>query len=414
MRPLDRMKDQCQKGPNERYCFTARAPMMWVCGRASLPGRDGQGRLDPRPRRARRGPRAVRTAILVASALALWACSDSDPAPADTADTAESAETAAPAPPSPTSQAPSPPPDRGDGALESDTEPPAASTPPPDASEFGQPELIGAFDPEVVPGASGLATSEANPGARYLLDDRPGTGEVWVLREDGSLRGSIEVEGLDALDTESLSVAPCDGDSDTSCVYVGDVGDNLRSRENVRVYRFPEPDLTEGLPGRPVDADVATLTYPGEPEDVEAMLVDSEGVPHLVSKAPFDAERGTTGVTRLYTPGQFADGELREVGPLDLPPPQQPLLSLIVGDVVTGGSVGPDGRVLLRTYDHVLLGTPPRSGAPLESLADWDFEEVPTPMLPQAEAITWAADGCGYDLVSELIGDVWHVPCVTG
>ncbi len=374
--------------------------MMKAGARASLPGRDGQGRLAPGPPCPRGLSLLPLRCILVTVLALLAACASEESAPAPTP--------AAPAPtpaltptPSPTvSPAPSP-------TSEPDGD---ARTP---RGEFGEPELVGAFDAEVVPGASGLATSARDPGTRYLLDDRPGTSEVWVLREDGSLRGAIPVAGLDALDTESLSVAACGPDDDRSCVYVGDVGDNLRAREDVRIYRFPEPDLADGIPAAPVPADVAVLTYPEAPEDVEAMLVDDEGVPHLVSKAPFDADEGVTGTTRLYKAEGFADGELREVAELDLPPPQQPLLSVVVGDVVTGGAVGPDGRVLLRTYDHVLLATPPQADAPLASLADWDFEEVPTPMLPQAEAVTWAADGCGYDLVSEHIGDVWHVPCLT-
>ena len=374
--------------------------MIGLRGRGSLPGRDGQGHLGPRSARTRTGGLL---GLLLATAWLAASCSGAD-APAPTGD--------GDAPPTPTP---------GEPDLEPTPAPPATAAPPspapsptPTAEEFGEPELVGSFDAEIVPGASGLATSARNAGARYLLDDRPGTSEVWVLRRDGSLRGHITVAGLDAVDTESLSVAPCGPDDGRPCVYVGDVGDNLRSRDDVRIFRFPEPDLTDGLPEDPVSADVAVLTYPGDPEDVEAMLVDDAGVPHLVTKAPVDPETGETGPTRLYTAGGFADGELEEIGELDLPPPAEPLLSLVVGDVVTGGSVGPDGRVLLRTYDHVLLGTPPHPDAPIEELGRWTFEEVPTPFLPQPEAITWAEDGCGYDLVSERIGEVWHVPCLTG
>ncbi len=294
--------------------------------------------------------------------------------------------------------------------------PAAGPTPEQDAqaTAFGSPTLLGRFDASRVPGASGLAASARNPGWRYLLNDRPGTDAVWLLDGRARLHGPLRIAGLDAVDTESLEVAPCGPDDARSCLYIGDIGDNLRSREHVEVHRIVEPDLEGTLPTAPLPADVARLVYPDGPHDAEALLVDADGRPHLVTKATFDAERDETGPTRLYTASAFANGVLEEVGRLTLPAPRRRVLGPVVGDVVTGGSVAGDGRVLLRTYDHVVLLTPPGPDADLASLPGWDAEEVPGPLLPQAEAVAWDADGCGYALVSERIGDLWHVPCVRG
>jgi hypothetical protein len=274
---------------------------------------------------------------------------------------------------------------------------------------YDDPVRAGTFDAEAVPGASGLAASRRNPGLLYLLDDRPGTQEVWVLGTDGDLRGAVTVEGLDALDTESLAVGPCGPDEATPCVFVGDIGDNLRSRTDIVVHRFPEPDLTGELP-EAVAAEAARWTYPDGPHDAEALLVDEAGTVLIVTKAPFDPEAAVTGDARLYRAPAFADGVLEHLGVLPVPEPQEPLHSVLVGNVVTGGDYRA-GRVLLRTYDQVLEYVAP-DGAGLDMLAEWTVREVPGAFEPQSEAITWAADGCGYLTVSEMVGEIWFTPCL--
>lgn len=345
-------------------------------------------------------------ALLTAGAL-LAACSDApfptaSPPPVD----AERAAPASPAPPS----TPEP------------TAPPPTPTPSPTASPsaercadplgcYGQPERAGTFDADAVPGASGLAASQRAPGVFYLLDDRRGTSEVWAIARDGTMLGAITVAGLDAIDTESLAIGPCGPDEPDPCVYVGDIGDNLRSRERISVYRFAEPDVAQGIPDEPVAADVAHWSYPDGAHDAEALLVDEHATVFIVTKAPFDPDTATTGETRLYGADEFADGVLTDLGAVPVPEPAAPLHSLLVGNVVTGGSYR-DGRALLRTYDQVLEYVAPDADSDLATLAGWTVRALPSPLELQSEAITWAPDGCGYYTAGEMVGDLWFVPCV--
>lgn len=274
---------------------------------------------------------------------------------------------------------------------------------------YGQPEQIGAFDPAVLPEASGLAASRRNPGLLYLLDDRPGTSEVWVLGADATMLGAIEVDTLDAKDTEDLAVGPCGTDTAATCVYVGDIGDHQGARDGVLVHRFPEPDLSSEVPAS-VEADVVRLRYPQGWHDAETLLVDDDGVVFLVTKARVDRSSGVTGEHRLYRAPSFADSTLEDLGVVPVPEPSQPLHSAFVGNVVTGGDHR-DGRVALRTYDQVLEFVAPPGQGDLADFPDWPVREVPSAVEPQSEAITWAVDRCGYLTASEQVGAVWFVPC---
>ena len=330
--------------------------------------------------------RRVRIAVAVAAVVAaLAAC----------ADRGASSQAAGPSP-QPAGSAPAPSP--------STAAPAPSPAPQPTADDpwaFGDPVRLGAFDVGEVPEASGLAASRRTPGVLYLLDDARGSDSVLAVRRDGTTVGRIGIAGLDARDGEGLAVAACGPGDATWCLYVGDIGGNAFERDTVAVWRAAEPDLAGGAPAEPLPATAVALAYPDGPHDAEALLVDDDGSPFVVTKS-------AEAPPRLYAADGFGDQALADLGPVALPEPALPLASAVVGNVVTGGDVA-DGRVLLRTYDTVFaydLGE-----GSLRELPAAAAVEVPAPLEPQGEAVAWAADGCGYLTVSEGIGDIWWVPC---
>lgn len=311
-----------------------------------------------------------------------------------------------------------PVPDKAEAAvLAPETDPAAAPSPtgpaaPTPAGEppGGAPERVGGFDVAALPEASGLAASRRTPGILYAVDDGPGTTGVVVLAPDGTILGTLGIEGLLGIDTEGLAVGPCGPGTSASCLYVGDIGDNQGVREDVDVWRVEEPDLAAGVPMEPLPAAVARLRYPGGPVNSEALMVDEAGGPLLVSKADFDEDTATTGRTRLLGTPVFADATLVDLGEVPVPDPAIALAAGVVGNVVTAGDTGP-GRVLLRTYDAVLEYRSPDPAAPLSTFPTWPVTELAGPFLPQAEAVAYTADGCGWATISEGVGDLWVTAC---
>jgi hypothetical protein len=367
---IPHLDDVSRKGVNHSD-HTLRLP--------SLPRRDGQGR--------RRGPAS---ALVLALGL-LCACSGILPEPVDHAESSPPTHTAFPP----------------------RTRSVSEQAPP-------EPFVAGTFDLDVVDEASGLALSVRNRGTVYVLDDGPGSTGVQAVETATGTVTTVTVEGLDGRDTEGLAVGPCGGRASAdsrrarrpTCLFIGDIGNNQGAWPSVRVWRVREPDLPSGpasndRPELRVTGDVATYTYPGAPIDAEALLVDA-GRPYLITKERPDPDTGRAPRPRLLGARRFADGRLRDLGVLRLPEPQAGgLMGAVLGNVVTGAELA-GGRVVLRTYDHVLVYTPHTDGAPLRTLRRWRPREVATPQLRQGEGV--AMDACGIWLISEGVQSIWLVP----
>ena len=314
----------------------------------------------------------------------------------------------------------------GEGGMRStfntlrETPPPGAATPAPPSGGPTEPACggnpcrekpvrTGVFDHERIPEASGAAVSRRRGDLLWLVDDREGADALWAVETGGGIVATLTVTGMAAVNAEALASGPCAPGDDEPCLYVGDIGDNARGRRHVRVLRVREPDLGRGTPPA-ATPEVIELRYPDSAHDAEALLVDAAGVPYLVTKAPFDAASGRTGATHLFAAPGFRDGLLLDLGVVPLPEPDNPVVSLLYGNTVTGGDAAP-GRVLLRTYDQIVEFVAPAAGADLAGFPSWPHGRVTAPWQPQAEAVTYAADGCGYYSISEGAGDIWFVPC---
>lgn len=155
----------------------------------------------------------------------------------------------------------------------------------------------------------------------------------------------------ESLDNEALAPA---GDGR---VWVGDIGDNGRSRESVTVTRVPFGPGEETVAGEKFE-----LVYPDGPADAEALLAHpSTGRLYVVTKDPLG------GV--VYA----APDDLRSTAPNEL---------VAVGaapPLVTGGEFLPSGdRIALRNYGRVVVLSFPA----LETLASADL-----PPQQQGEAL---------------------------
>ena len=231
----------------------------------------------------------------------------------------------------------------------------------------------------------------------FVVDDRPGTGEIIAVGSDGSVKARFRVSGMSADNAEALSAGPC-GDRAGRCIYVGDIGDNNANRKHITVYRLSEPSRIPAS-ASPVAADAWNYTYPDGPHNAEAMIVDNDGSIIVITKSAPSRSTGTVPPHRIYR-GSPGGGELRFVSAFTPPNPSMRLQSLFTGTVVTDAAYS-GRRLLLLTYDEVIQYRAPVPNADPATFPSWPHDELPDPRMIQSEGITNDISGCGYEVTSE-------------
>ena len=225
------------------------------------------------------------------------------------------------------------------------------------------------LSPRVVE-SSGVAVSHAYPGVLWTHNDSGDRPYLYATDVRGTDRGALLVPGAQAIDWEDMAIGPCPVAfvvqprprvTATTCVFLGDTGDNLEIRPYVTVYAIPEPQPPEG-PGDTLGMTRAPaalrVRYPDGAHDVEAIYMSPRDTAlYLVSKG---SRRGSA--IRLYRVERSAwrlPDTSRTVAlatlvqTLDIRPNSE------AGRVVTGAAVRQDGRVVaLRTYGELYLFYP--------------------------------------------------------
>ena len=263
-------------------------------------------------------------------------------------------------------------------------EPAAAPKDASDCPAFGPPRRVGTAAAAELVEASGLVASRAHAGVLWTHNDSGDTARLFALAEDGTLLGTLVVRVPTPRDVEDLAIAPAPGGGWT--LWMGDIGDNGRERDAVRLYAVREPaDLPRERPFRlEVEATTWTVRYPDVPRNAETLLADpATGDLYIVEKTESPRSR----IERIAAP-RSKDGKggaLATVRVASIP--------LAVG-LATGGTVSPDGlEIVVRGYGPIALLFRRAKGAPFASAFAAPPCEVTIPFDGVGEAIAFSADG---------------------
>ena len=237
--------------------------------------------------------------------------------------------------------------------------------------------------PAEVRESSGVAVSRRHPGVVWTHNDSGGKPELIAVNSAGSLRGRVQIAGAANKDWEDVALGPCPAGE---CLYIADIGDNQGRRNDVEIYRVPEPapDAVQSGP-----AERFRARYPDGPRDAEALFVLPSGEVFIISK---DA------VPVLYRyPSPLRPDETVTL---------ERLGELALADRVTGADATPDGEwVAVRTNSSLALY---RTEQLLQGTGPGPTQVSLSPVgEPQGEGISFGADG---DVVLSSEGGTRRTP----
>jgi hypothetical protein len=241
-----------------------------------------------------------------------------------------------------------------------------------------------AADPVPAPVLACAITDERLAELSGLVAD----GEHWYAVNDGGTAATVYVLGKDC-QVQDVITAPTDpydvedlARATDGTFWLSDTGDNDEDRETVALITLtPAGEST-----------FFRLTYPDGKHDAEALVLDSAGVPYVITKSPL----GTAGVYRpagpLAAPGPTPLEHVATVRLTSTDTPGGPVPGLVGSVTVTGAAMSADGMaVALRTYTDAYL-FPVRNGDVVAAFAEKPVR-VPLPNEAQGEAVAFQPDG---------------------
>jgi hypothetical protein len=255
--------------------------------------------------------------------------------------------------------------------------------------EYGKPEQTGEITSPALPEVSGLTAARTVRGGWWVVNDGGNGALLHLLGGKGRLLASVRVRGLENRDWEELASGPAPGGR--RYLYVGDIGDNDEARDDLAVYRVPEPART----ARSVMPTALPFRYPDGRHDAEAMFVDpGSGRIYVITKA----RTPQVDPCRVY---RF---------PLPLRPGRRVTLEPVAGRfaqllgpvaLVTGAGLSPDGtRLAVRTYLQAWEWQR-RTASPFAALFAASPQEVGLALESQGESIAYTTDGRALVTTSE-------------
>lgn len=283
-----------------------------------------------------------------------------------------------------------------------------------ECSQWGTPTVVGQLDASVLPEASGLAVSRQFAGRLYHVNDSGNGPYFFVSDRTGRALRRIRIDGLGRArsDFEDLAIGPCGA---STCLVIGDIGDNLRRRSSVRLVWIEERKQF-GAAVRPLR--ILSIAYPDGPHDAEAVGVHPNGDVFVLTKG----SDGWFTAPRLFHLSRSAieahDKSTRRFEYVG----QLPLAGLaggsgLFGTFVTAFDIAPDGsRFLVLTYrDAFEFRADLSNGAPEPN---GQHRRIALRTLPQQEAAAYLPNGHGflYDSEHRAGGavELLRVDCATG
>lgn len=259
---------------------------------------------------------------------------------------------------------------------------------------------VGKLQDPAVKESSGIAASRRSPGLFWTHNDSGDGPFVYAVGPHGERRGTFQVRGAGAVtDCEDMAVGPGPSPG-VSYLYLADIGDNNANRRECVVWRFPEPPIPTTPGPKPVltqTADALRFTYPDGPHDAETLLVHPKSGRIAIVAKNKSGDDGVYAFPMPLSPSRTVT--LVKVATIHISgePSFHP-------NLVTGGSISPDGRrVALRTYWYVYEFAVP-SGRPFDALWQTKPILIVPPLQGQGEGISYTRDGKSLILTSEGAG----------
>jgi len=273
----------------------------------------------------------------------------------------------------------------------------ADSTPQNYSRNYDKPKIIGKIESGEIRESSGLAASKCQPDVLWTHNDSGDDAFIFALDLKGEKLGTWKVANAKNYDWEDIAEIKTAGGE---CVlYIGDIGNNTRVRDEFTIYRVKEPTVSAAdkssskkNPVATEPAQIIKFTYPDMRRDAETLMV------HPVSGDIYILSKRMSGASAVYKLKSDFDptksSALEKLADLSVP--------AIPNGLLTGGDISPDGkRVILCDYFNAYELVLPDGAKNFDEIWKQAPETVELGAREQGESVAYSADGKSIFATSE-------------
>jgi hypothetical protein len=258
---------------------------------------------------------------------------------------------------------------------------------------FGKSVNLGIVEYDALNEASGIAMSRRYTNVLWSHNDSGDESRIYAMSMRGKHLGVFQLKDITAIDFEDIACGPGPL-TNTSFIYVADMGDNKAKRKIKYIYRFQEPEIKQLIPKKIhwiTTFDRIAIEYPDGLHDAETLLIEPNSCDlYIVSK-----REEQIGVYRLsYPQSTQTINYAKKIATLPF-------------TWAVGGDLSPDGNELLVKTESTVYYWKKASQEPISAFFKTpNLMSVPYVQELQGEAICWFRYSMGYFTVSE---EPWRI-----
>lgn len=263
------------------------------------------------------------------------------------------------------------------------------------SKNYSEPKIAGTIKSDEIKEGSGLISSKCSENVFWTHNDSGDDAFIFALDAKGERRATYKVKGAKNIDWEDI--AETKNENGECFLFIGDFGNNARSRSEHTIYKVKEPtefsrSSSMKNPQMTEDAEAIKFTYPDIRHDAETLLV------HPQTKEIYVITKRLTGAAGAYKLkadyDRSAVNKLEKVSDLTVPAVPEGFL--------TGGDISADGkRVVICDYFFAYEFILPDNAKNFDEVWKQKPQKIELGTREQGEAIAYSADGGSIFATSE-------------
>jgi hypothetical protein len=253
---------------------------------------------------------------------------------------------------------------------------------------YGKAKVVGTIDSNEITESSGITASRCNAGVYWTHNDSGGDALLFAISEKGKKLGTWKVTDAKNIDWEDIAAFK---DEKGKCfLYIGEIGNNKRTRSEMIVYKVAEPkvsvadkDSSIKKPNKTESAEAIKFSYTDGNYDAETMMVHPNGDIYVLTKS-------LIGASEVFKVGKKTE----KVASFSVP--------ALPNGLLTGGEISLDGkRVIVCDYFNAYEIVLPKDAKKFDEI--WSEKPLVIELgeRKQGEAICYTFDGKAIIATSE-------------